>query len=140
MQDKKTELIEQELSVSKDYDEFINENQEIIERIHPGLYLCDLISKSGMKKSQVVSHLNINTGYAYEILRQEKLPDRNKMIQFAFAFSLSIDDTQKMLKKTGYAMLYVKNPRDAIIYYCITRRQSLIDANIMLAKKEHDLL
>lgn len=140
MQDKKTELIEQELSQTANYDEFIHENQEIIEGIHPGLYLSNLIEQSQFKKSKVLSYLNINTGYAYEILRQEKMPDRDKMIQFAFALSLNIDDTQEMLKKCGYAKLYVKNPRDAIIYYCITRRHSLIDANIMLSKKEHDLL
>jgi len=140
MQDKKTELIEEELANSKDYAKFMNENENVISEIHPGLYLSNLITISGAKKSQVVAKLDINTGYAYEILRQEKLPDRDKMLQFAFALNMNIDESQKMLKKCGYANLYVKNPRDAIVYYCITRRQSLIDANIMLSKQGHGLL
>lgn len=140
MQDKKTELIEQELSDSIDYETFIDENSEIMEGIHPGLYLSSLIEKSGIKKYQVVSQLNMNTGYAYEILRLEKVPDRDKMLQFALALGLNISETKEMLKKCRYAMLYVKNPRDAIIYFCISRRQNLIDTNIMLSEKGYDIL
>ena len=84
MQDKKTEIVEKELEKTYEYDQFIEQNIKLVKTLHPGEYIEQLIKDREMKKSQVVSKLNINTGYAYEILRLEKVPDRDKMLQFAF--------------------------------------------------------
>ncbi len=140
MQDSETQLIESEIEKYDEYDDFFDENKKLLKEVHPGTYIEKLLCEKKLKKAQVVSKLNINKGYAYEILRQEKHPDRDKVLQFAIAMELSILETQNMLNRCGYACLYGKNLRDTVIYFCIIKQKSIIDTNLLLYNHGFELL
>lgn len=129
-----TENIEKKLLTVQSYDAFFEQTSGDLDTIHPGRYILDLLEKKKLDKKDIVKYLNINTGYIYEILRQEKRPERDKILQFIFALKLDIKEAQTMLKRCGYAVLYGKNTRDSVLMFCISRKKSLIDTNILLEK------
>ncbi len=131
-----TESFEKKLDAADNYDDFFEENSSQLKHIHPGEYILALMEEKNFKKTEIISKVNINTGYVYEILRNEKHPERDKMLQFAFALDLNIDETQNLLKRCGYAQLYCRNHRDSIIIFCINRKATLGEANALLNKYE----
>lgn len=135
-----TDSIENRLKRAESYDDFYKENSKMLKLEHPGEYIVAQLKKRNMKKTDLISKVNLNTGYVYEILRQEKSPERNKVLQFALALKLNIEETQDMLRKCGYAMLYGKNPRDSVIIFCISRKKNLIDTNMLLHKYNYEQL
>lgn len=140
MEKSTTASIEDSLKRAENYDDFYRVYKNTLKLEHPGGYIVAQLKKRNMKKTDLISKLNLNTGYVYEILRQEKRPERNKVLQFAFALRLSIEETQDMLRKCGYSMLYCKSPRDSVIIFCISRKNTLIDTNMMLHKYQYEQL
>jgi len=50
-----------------------------------------------------------------------------------------LDETQKLLKRSGFAQLYVKNRRDAIIIYGLAHKMELDEINDRLYAEEATL-
>jgi len=140
MKKNNTENIERQLRTVHDYDTFLKENNEELTAIHPGSYLVELIQARSLEKKDLIKAVNLNTGYIYEIFRNEKRPERDKLLRFAFPLKLNIEETQTMLKRCGYALLYGKNPRDSLIMFCISRRKTQIETNILLHKYGFEIL
>ena len=47
---------------------------------------------------------------------------------------LTPEETQYLLYYAGAEQLYVRNPRDSILWYALDHHMSVIDTNIMLQK------
>ncbi len=118
------------LKSKKDYKEFLEE--EIGELCFQSIseYLEMLLSEKGLKKAEVIDRSNIDKNYAYQIFNGNKTnPSRDKMIMLAFGMKLNLNETRSLLKIAGLNDLYVRNPRDSIIIYCIYNNLSLIQTN-----------
>lgn len=140
MKQKDTDIIENELHTVQHYGEFHKKHSNDLNVVHPGVYILDIASKKKIDKKEIIRTVNLNTGYVYEIFRQEKRPNRDKLFHFIFALRLDTKETQTMLKRCGYAALYGKNPRDSVIMFCLNRKKSLIDTNILLHQYELNTL
>lgn len=117
--------------------------EEINELVFSSLaeYLELLISEKKLKKSTVITKSNLDKNYAYQIFNGNKTnPSRNKMLMLAFGMSLSVAETRKLLKIANVSDLYVRNPRDSIIIYCLNKGLSLIDTNEYLCDYNLELL
>ena len=132
MKRKDTDHIEKELRSTDSYNRFLKENGKSLMTIHPGEYILEQIAQKKLEKKDIINAVNLNVSYVYEIFRKEKRPERDKMLQFAFALNLDIQETQSMLKRCGYALLYARNHRDSVIIFCLGRKKSLIDTNLYL--------
>lgn len=53
---------------------------------------------------------------------------------------LSLDETQTLLKSSGYAPLYAKNPFDCIVIYGLCRKLSVAQINDLLYDYEMETL
>lgn len=108
-------------SIEKFLDNEILNNESLVE------YLNRLLLLKKLKKSDVIRHSALNATFAYQIFSGERRPSRNKILQLAFAMSLSLQETQRLLKVSGANELYCKNRRDAIIIHCLFNGLSLMD-------------
>lgn len=92
------------------------------------------MAKNKLATKDVVKRSGLNRAYAYEILggKTKKNISRNKVIMLCFGMLLSVDETQQILKKSGYAPLYSRDTRDAIIIFALEKNKSIIDTNIKL--------
>lgn len=130
---KDTSKILEELKTFSNFETFMSENSECLEQYDLSEYLNDYIEKNSLNKSQIIKRSLLSEVYAYQIFSGvRKNPDRNKVLALAFGMELDFEQTQDLLKKTGYTPLYAKNPFDCIVIYALYNKFSLIKLNEML--------
>lgn len=95
-------------------------------------YLSKTFKDKGLNKSTVIKNADIDRTYAYEILRGDKKPGRDKILQLCIGGNLSLDESNKALKIGNAGELYAKIPRDSIIIFGINKNLDILDINELL--------
>lgn len=113
---------------------------DLIRQIPLSVYLTNLIEEKAMKKSRLIRLSGLDRGYVYDILAGKKNPSRDKVLALCFAMSFSAEDTQQLLKSTGYAPLYVRLERDSIILFGLEHGISLMETNELLFEMNYEVL
>lgn len=91
--------------------------------------------------AEVVEKSGINRNYVYQIINGRKRPSRDKIIALCIGAAMNFTETNRCLKKGGFAPLYPKDERDVHIAVCINRRiASVVDLNISLYEANLELL
>ena len=119
---------------SEDYNEYRNNNKNEFTHsfMKTDIALSAILKEKGLKKSDVIARSGIETHYAYQIFSGVKTPTRDKVVMLCFGLSLSAEETQELLKITGYPQLYGRNERDNAILFGITKHISIIEMNNLL--------
>ncbi len=139
---KSTDELMNILKSKKSVDEYFSENDD---EIFFGA-LSDLINyyiaTKKLEKSEVVRKSGMNRGYCYEILsgKKEKNISRDKVIMICFGLGLSIEESEQLLKKSGYNPLYSRDTRDSIIAFSLKEGIGIIDTNIKLSEYNLEIL
>ncbi|MBE5916563.1 MAG: hypothetical protein E7273_06930 [Pseudobutyrivibrio ruminis] len=104
------------------------------------IYIKELLTKRGITQQKVFLNADIPERYGYKLLSGEKrTKQRDVILRICYAAELSLDETQKALRKYGMPELYAKKERDAVLMIVFNERPgSIIDVNSIL--KENDLL
>lgn len=130
---KDTAKLLEELQQCSDFQKFYNENSEYINDTSLADYLNDIIEKKKLKKAEIIKKAEISEVYAYQIFSGiRKKPERGKLLCLAFGMELNLNETQELLKISGYSQLYVKKPFDSVIIYAICNQLSVVDTNNLL--------
>ncbi len=138
---KDTAKLLEELKQCADFKKFYNENNEILKDSSLSDYLNRIIEKKKLKKSEIIRKAEISEVYAYQIFSgTRRKPERNKLLCLAFGMALNLDETQELLKISGYSQLYVKKPFDSIIIYAICNRLSVMETNNLLYEYEMETI
>lgn len=138
---KDTKDLEKELKSFSSFKLFYKTNIGVIAEYSIADYLQKLIELKGLSKSQIIAKSEMSEVYAYQILSGvRKEPKREKVLCLAFAMDLSFNETQTMLKKTGYPQLYAKNPFDCVIIYALCKGLSVVETNEILFDYGQDTL
>lgn len=137
---KDTSQMLKELEQYSDFKEFFNENRENIVKKELCKNLAELLEKHNIKKSEAVKNSEINEIYAYQIFAGSRVPDRSKLLCIAIGMKLTLSETQMLLRTSGYAPLYVKNPFDCIVTFGIYKNYKLIEINSLLYDYGFDTL
>ena len=132
MKKKNTDELQRELYCASNLSSFLEANQEqfINEKFLDNLQL--LLQKSGLSKATLAKRAGTSEVYLYQILSGGRMPSRDKVICLCFGLSASLEDTQELLKRSGFAQLYEKNRRDAIIIFGLMRSMDLFEINDQL--------
>lgn len=132
---KDTKDLNDALKPHRDLDEFLEQNKEEFVTLTVAEGLARMFKECQIKKAEVIRKSGLDRTYAYQILRGERAPSRDKLIAFAFGMELSFSDAQRLLKYTGAVPLYAKKRRDSIIIYALENHLSIVEANILLDSK-----
>ena len=100
------------------------ENAQILAEL-----LSDLLVKYGLERKEVIKQSRLDNIYAYQIFAGKKNPKREKLIQLAFGFPLTVEDTNNLLQTGGYSTLYIRDKRDAVCMYCLERKMTVEECN-----------
>ena len=122
--DKKTEELMNELKSVTKLGNFTKNNKEVFMEKPLTTYLEFLLEKYNVKKSEVIKRSSLASVYGYQIFDGRREPKRDKVIQLAFGFGLTLKETQTLLKCAGHSELYPKVKRDVIFVYAINNRLS----------------
>lgn len=140
MTTKDTNDLQNELMSAPDLGRFLSENQDKFNhRTFPEM-LLDLFHKKGISKAALAKKAGISNVYLYQIFSGERNPSRNRILCLCFGLSATLEETQDLLKHSGYAQLYVKDKRDAIIIYGLVHSITLDDVNDRLFNEHEETL
>ena len=129
---KTTEDLISEIKTTTGIELFLDSNKDEFFDVEIKNHLVKLLKGKGLKKSKVIEKSGLDSIYAYQIFSGLKNPSRDKVLQLAFGFKLSLDETSKLLKMSNVGELYPRNRRDSIIIFCINKGMSFQDSNELL--------
>lgn len=95
-------------------------------------YLEKVFKEKKLSKSTVIKNANLDRSYAYEILRGDKKPSRDKIIQLCIGGNFTLEETNKALKIGNCGELYPKIMRDSIIIFGINKNLDVLHINELL--------
>ena len=67
--------------------------------------------------------------YLHQVFAGRRNPSRSRILCLCFGLGATLEETQELLKQSGFAQLNPKNRRDAIIFYGIQNRMDLFSVN-----------
>lgn len=137
---KPTDELMKALNSSPSIDNYLQKEQDYLITASLSVYLNQLISDKGLKKSQVIKDAELNEIYGYQIFSGKRLPSRDKLIALAFGMVLSLEETQQLLKYAGFSPLYPKNKRDSIIIWGISHHFNICRINEDLYNQDEETL
>ena len=138
---KDTDELKDGLRQASGLEGFLVDNQKEFRRYTLAEYLNQLLDEKHLSKADVVRESRLERVYGYHIFAgRKKNPSHNKVISLALAMKLAPEETQYLLYYAGAEQLYVRNPRDSILWYALDHHMSVLDTNIMLQKMSEEPL
>ena len=85
---------------------------------------------------QVIRRSQIERSYGHQLFNGTRKPSRDKVLQLAFGFGLSVDQTQRLLRAAGKSQLYPRLRRDMIILFALSKSMNLFELQDLLVRHE----
>ena len=137
---KSTEELLNELKQAKVLGDFITDNIQEFETLPLAELLTQMLERYNKARIDVIKAARLDFTYGYQIFDGKKRPRREKLLQLAFGFPLSVEDTNRVLRAGGVNGLYVRNKRDVICMYCLHQGMTLEECNSFLYQMEEETL
>lgn len=124
-----------------EFDKYCNENKQSmnLDKDSFYVYIKDILCQKKIKQQTVFLKADIPERYGYKLLSGQKhTKQRDVILRICYAAELSLEETQRALKKYEMPELYAKIPRDAFLMIIFNERPgTIIDVNELL--KENGL-
>lgn len=137
---KDTNNLRQELMEAPNLDQFLSENQDSFNRDSVCELLNRLFQKRRISKAVLAKQSGMSEVYLHQVFSGRRNPSRNRLLCLCFGLNASLEETQELLKQCGFAQLYPKDRRDAIILYGILNGMDLFAVNDKLFAENEETL
>ena len=140
MKKRSTDDMQTELARADSLKQFLEENSDNFSS--PGFprLLSDLIREKGLSKAEVAKASGMSEVYLHQLISGRRNPSRIRLICLCIGMSLSLEQTQDILRQTGMATLYPRSKWDAIIIYGLTHGMDLFAINDMLYDEDENTI
>lgn len=129
-----TREIERRLFAAPDFGDFLEENGAGMLTPQICYHLSELCRTRGIKAVEVIRRADLERTYGHQLFNGTRRPSRDKLLQLAFGFGLSVEETQELLKVARKSLLYPKLLRDAAVMRCLYEHKSLGDVQELLSQ------
>lgn len=143
MSEKNTQELENVLGSThvKSFDSYCRDNAKVLmnEEDAFSVYMKNIFKDKNITQQVVFLRADIPERYGYKLLSGEKRTrQRDIILRICYAAEMSLEETQRALKKYRMPTLYAKIPRDALLMIIFNERPGdIIEVNAIL--KEHDM-
>ena len=137
---KDTNNLQQELMAAPDLDRFLTENQDNFNDGNIHELLNTLFQKRKLSKAALAKRSGMSEVYLHQVFSGRRNPSRSRLICLCFGLSATLEESQELLKQGGFAQLYPKNRRDAIIIYGLVNGAGLFEVNDKLFSEGEETL
>ena len=138
--EKSTEELLNELQKADDVIKFAKENEMELESLSLTEQLELLLEKYQKQKKDIIRDAGLDTTYGYQIFDGRKKPRRDKLLQLAFGFPLTVEETNRVFRAGGVSSLYVRSKRDTICMYCLQQGMTVDECNALLYQAGEETL
>lgn len=129
MEDKTTGDLANELMSQASLDSYLKDNQHVFVDRSVVELLASLCGKHPMAKNALARKAGMSEVYLHQVLSGRRNPSRDRLLCLCFALGAAMEETQALLQCAGYARLYPKMKRDAIISHGIIHCTDLSEVN-----------
>ena len=129
MEKKSTGELSQELMDQPNLDAYIHANQEFFQESNITNLQSQLHDQKAISKAELARRAGISEVYIHQVFSGRRKPTRDRLVCICFGLQATLEETQELLKRAGYAQLYPKNKREAIIAHGIIHRTPLEGIN-----------
>lgn len=124
----------------KNFQRFLEDSKNDFEKCSLSTYLNKLCAERSLMPSEIIRRAQIERTYGHQIFNGTRVPSRDKLIQIALGFGLSLEETQALLKTAQKSMLYAKIERDAAFIFGILHGMNVMEVQDLLASAGIPLL
>ncbi len=140
MQLKNTDDLKQELMEESDLDRFLDKNKDsFIEPVVQQL-LAEMIGQKGVSKAVLAKQAGMSEVYLHQVFAGKRNPSRNRLICLCFGMNATLDESQRLLRLSGYSQLFPHKKRDAVIMYGLAHSMTLFQVNDKLYAEDEETL
>lgn len=125
-----TELLNR-LTKSDDVKQFIDKYENEFLELSFTEFLNELLVKNDLSLSTVVKRSG-QSDYVYKVFRGERKPSRDITLAIAIGMSLTLDETQLLLRVAKLAALDPRDKRDSVIIYGLNEKLEIVQINDLL--------
>lgn len=112
--------------------DFISNTLDNSKNISLSEYFENMFKKKKLSKSTVIKNADLDRTYGYEILRGDKKPGRDKILQLCIGANFTLEETNKALKIGNCGELYPKVMRDSVIIFGLNKNLNILRINELL--------
>lgn len=138
--EKKTGELLEEIMQEKLFERFVERNEKQLVTKEFTDYLNELCRKKELIPEHVIKEAQIDRTYGHQLFNGTRRPSRDKVIQLAFAFGLSVDETQEFLRVAGRNELYPRIKRDAALIFGLSKHMNMQEMQEMLDSLDISIL
>ena len=129
---KSTRELQRSLFSASSFDLFLEENAGGLKTPKLCYHLSELCRARGMRPVEVIRRAGLERTYGHQLFSGIRKPSRDKLIQLAFGFGLTVEETQELLKTALKSPLYPKIMRDAAVMRCLYEGRGIDDLQELL--------
>ena len=129
MESKSTDDLQQELMEQPNLNAYIHDNQEQFSDSSMLSLLTELFARKKLSKAELARQAGISEVYLHQVFAGRRRPSRDRLLCICLGVEATLDEAQKLLKQAGYAPLYPRRKREAIIAHGIIHRRPLREIN-----------
>ena len=137
---KGTDDLQQKLMKAADLRQFIEENEDQFTRENVADALNELFLRRDISKATLAKNSGMSEVYLHQVFAGHRHPSRNRLLCLCFGMEASLEESQTLLKKCGYAQLYPRLKRDAVVIYGLLHKMTLYEINDKLFCEDEDTL
>lgn len=119
---KSTESLHEELMEAADLGTYLKENEGNFSNDDITETLKDLLRRRRLSKATLARKSGMSDVYLHQVFSGRRTASRDRLLCLCSALRAGLPKTQDLLKRAGYAQLYAKHKRDAIIIYGLLHR------------------
>lgn len=123
-----------------DLNRFLDENRENFNYTSVADSLNQMILKQRISKSALARQSGMSEVYLHQVFSGRRTPSRTRLLCMCFGLQATVEEAQVLLKQCGYAPLYPKNRRDAILLYGLSHKETLFQINDTLFDEGEETL
>lgn len=140
MREKSTGDLSQELMSQPNLDRYITENEAYFADVDITAFLAELYAKCGMSKAELARRAGMSEVYLHQVFSGRRRPSRDRLLCLCIGMEAGLEEIQQLLKQVGYAPIYPKLKRDAIISHGILHHTPLVEINDKLFSQNEKTL
>ena len=137
---KNTNDLQEALMDAPDLNRFLDENRENFNNTSVADSLNHMILKQRISKSALARQSGMSEVYLHQVFSGRRTPPRTRLLCMCFGLQATVEEAQVLLKQCGYAPLYPKNRRDAILLYGLSHKETLFQINDTLFDEGEETL
>ena len=140
MQEKSTDDLNQELMRQDNLDDYIKDNSPYFSRQNAAHLLNELYERKSISKAALARQAGMSEVYLHQVFSGRRNPSRDRLLCLCIGLGATLEETQQMLKLAGYAPLYPRLKRDAMISFSLLHHIPLQHLNDKLFSENEKTL